>query len=374
MSKEKEARKQRGIFEKVPGSGVWWVWYADASRKIRREKVGPKGMAIKLYHKRKTEVLQRKKLPEHFRAKAVSFEQLAQHTLEYSRVHKRSYHDDVIRMKRLRQWFGDRPAESITPQDIERRLAELTHLKPATLNRYRALLSLAFRLGVQNGKVTSNPARLVKLRRENNGRLRWLTEEEETKLRKAVEAQCPHHLPELDLAIHTGLRLSEQYGLSWDCVNFDSRVLTIPRSKHGEHRYVFLNDAALAALESARRQSNGAKWVFLNRYGERLVGPREWFDPAVAAAGLAGFTWHCLRHTFASRLVMAGENLRAVQELMGHKTIQMTVRYAHLAPQHLLAAVQKLCNTGSAPQNGATRTSTRTSDSEKGSEGVAAVN
>ena len=64
------------------------------------------------------------------------------------------------------------------------------------------------------------------------------------------------------------------------------------------------------------------------------------------AAGLKDFTWHCLRHTFASRLVMAGVDLRTVQELMGHKTIQMTVRYAHLAPKHQLAAVQRLCDTG----------------------------
>jgi integrase len=60
------------------------------------------------------------------------------------------------------------------------------------------------------------------------------------------------------------------------------------------------------------------------------------------AAGLTAFTWHCLRHTFASRLVMAGVDIRTVQELMGHKTIGMTVRYAHLAPTHTLAAVERL--------------------------------
>lgn len=95
---------------------------------------------------------------------------------------------------------------------------------------------------------------------------------------------------------------------------------------------------------------------------QRLVSPREWFNPAVKAAGLNAFTWHCLRHNFASRLVMAGVDLRTVQELMGHKTIQMTVRYAHLAPKHQLAAVQRLCDTGAvqkAPSD--TRTDTTTS-------------
>ena len=78
-------------------------------------------------------------------------------------------------------------------------------------------------------------------------------------------------------------------------------------------------------------------------------------------AGIPRITWHCLRHTFASRLVMAGVDLRTVQELMGHKTIQMTCRYAHLGPQHRLSAVQRLCDTDKAFErrcHGATKTAT----------------
>ena len=71
-------------------------------------------------------------------------------------------------------------------------------------------------------------------------------------------------------------------------------------------------------------------------------GPRRWFEPALADAKITGFSWHCLRHTFASRLVMAGVDLRTVQELLGHKAIAMTVRYSHLAPKHTLAAVERL--------------------------------
>jgi site-specific recombinase XerD len=85
-----------------------------------------------------------------------------------------------------------------------------------------------------------------------------------------------------------------------------------------------LNQAAHAALGLAQSQKHGQLWVFLNRLGQRLVKTRGWFDQAVKAAKITDFTWHCLRHTFASRLVMAGVDLRTVQELMGHKTIQMT--------------------------------------------------
>ena len=264
-------------------------------------------------------------------------------------------------MAKLRDWLGERSAESLLPQEIERWLCGRTDLKAATLNRYRALMSLVYRLGMQNGKISFNPARLVRQRKENNARIRFLATDEEQAFRKIVEGRYLPHLPEFDLALNTGLRLSEQYGLSWECVDLERRALTIPVSKNGQSRYVPLNDAALQALEAARNVGNGQRWVFLNKYGERLVSPRKWFDAAVKEACLQSFTWHCLRHTFASRLVMAGVDLRTVQELMGHKTIQMTVRYAHLAPKHQLAAVQRLCDTGTAlaaPSD--TRTDTQT--------------
>ena len=341
-----EPKKARGIYEKVRGTGIWWVRYADANGKIRREKTGNKSAAIKLYYKRKTEVLEGKKLPEKLRARKVSFAELAKDALEYSKAHKRSYRDDEVRMARLREWLGQRPAESVSPQEIERwLLAKAEDLKPATLNRYRALLSLVYRLAMQNGKVQSNPARLVRQRKEENGRIRFLSTEEELALRAAIRKDYLNREAELDLALNTGLRRSEQFGLTWDGVDFERRVLTVLRSKNGEARHIPLNDAAILALRSVEAYKNGSPYVFLASDGTRLCSPRFWFSAAVEAAGLKDFTWHCLRHTFASRLVMAGVDLRTVQELMGHKTIQMTVRYAHLAPQHRLAAVQRLCDT-----------------------------
>jgi site-specific recombinase XerD len=105
--------------------------------------------------------------------------------------------------------------------------------------------------------------------------------------------------------------------------------------------------------------------VFAHLYNShKTTGAREWFEQALSAAGIVNFRWHDLRHTFASRLVMKGVDIHTVQELMGHKTIQVTLRYAHFAPQHQLEAVQRLCDTG-AVQNGATDTKTGTSDLEQ---------
>jgi site-specific recombinase XerD len=147
---------------------------------------------------------------------------------------------------------------------------------------------------------------------------------------------------ELELALNTGLRLSEMYGLTWENVSMSRRVLTIPRSKNGETRHVPLNTTAVSVLLELLKRGDGTGRVIRNAEGLPLSDPRHWFEPSLRAAKIRNFSWHCLRHTFASRLVMAGVDLRTVQELLGHKSIAMTVRYSHLAPAHTLAAVERL--------------------------------
>jgi integrase len=358
--------KHRGVYERELGSGVWWIHYFDAEGRRRREKVGRRSDAVALYMKRKADALAGKKLPERLRQKAVMFNELADDALEYAKAHKLSWEDDEIRLKKIRETFGTRTAESITPQDIERWfLAQNTDRekkwKPATFNRYKALFSLVYKLGVNNGKVKSNPARLVQGRRENNARDRYLLPEEEDKLRAVIEKNCPERMPELDIAINTGMRRAEQYTADWTWVDFENRMLTVPRSKHGEKRRVYLNDVAVGALRTQWRFSEGKGRIFAHLYqSNRTKGAREWFERALLDAGITNFRWHDLRHTFGSRLVAKGVDIYTVKELMGHKTISVTMRYAHLAPQHQLAAVQRLCDTGPAAQAEprATRTAT----------------
>jgi len=183
--------KHRGVFEKIPGSGVWWVRYFDQFGKKRREKAGTRSVAIKLYGKRKQQVLEGKKLPEMFRKPWINFAQLADDALAYSKRNKRSYKTDVPRFACLKEWFGAHAAEELTPKEIENRLtkeAEKEKWAPSTFNHYRSLMSLSYRLGILNRKVTSNPARSVTHRREDHNRVRFLTADEEKKLRKVIEA------------------------------------------------------------------------------------------------------------------------------------------------------------------------------------------
>ena len=139
------------------------------------------------------------------------------------------------------------------------------------------------------------------------------------------------------------MRPSEQYGLTWDRVDLTRKIITIPKSKNGRTRHIPLNSVAVAAFRALHQRSpDRAGPVFVTMAGEPLRGYKHWFEPAVGEAGVRDFTWYCLRHTFASRLVMAGVDLRTVAELMGHQQIQMTMRYAHLAPAHESEAVERL--------------------------------
>ena len=338
--------KQRGIFEKHPGSGVHWIRYADGTGRIRREKAGTKSAAVTLYRKRKTEILEGRKLPKNLRLANISFEEIARDALEYSRTTKvrEAYRIDRWRMATLLRWFRNHNASDLNPQEIERRLNELSAegLKPATLNRYRTLLSLTFSLGVRNGKLTSNPVRLVKRRKENNERVRFLEDEEEIGLRKKIRESHPSHEAEFDLALHTGMRRGEQFGLRWQDVDLKRGIITIPRSKHGEVRHIQINSVARAALQTLLQLGDGLGYVCPRFQGPESREAREWFNQVLRQAKIQNFRWHDLRHTFASRLVMAAVPLRAVQVLLGHKRIETTLRYSHLGEAHLREAVERL--------------------------------
>jgi hypothetical protein len=171
----------------------------------------------------------------------------------------------------------------------------------------------------------------------NNCRIRYVTDAEETLLRNVIAESYSEHICEFEIAMMTGMRLSEQFSLTWDRIDLGAGVIRLEDTKDNEGRFVRLNTRAVAVLASLRDRDLGTGRVFvLNKV------PR-WFTDAAKAAGLKDVTWHTLRHTFISRLMMAGVDVRTVMDLAGHKSISMTMRYAHLAPGHSAKALEKLC-------------------------------
>jgi integrase len=174
-----------------------------------------------------------------------------------------------------------------------------------------------------------------------------LSDPEEKRLRSSIDHRFPEFLPHFVLSINTGMRMSEQYGLLWKQVDFERRQLHLIRTKNGDSRTIPLNTVALGALQELRGKETRPETepVFPSlRTGNALQGSRGWFSTALQEAKIQEYTWHCNRHTFASRLVMAGVDLRTVAELLGHRTLQMVMRYSHLAPEHQTSAVDRLVN------------------------------
>jgi integrase len=331
--------KVTGVWEKVSGSGIWWIRYRE-NGVLHREKVGRKSDAIALYQKRKSEIRAGAKLPENMRRASIRFGQLADDIRRYSEKHHRDQSHITSRLKRILPDFANRLADQIKPEEIDAWIARNTET-PATANRYRAVFSLIFREALRNGKVTGNPARLVRLRHEDNGRVRFLTDDEEQRLRKAITKLFPEHLSELIIALGTGMRLSEQYSLTWEQIDFTRKEIYLERTKNGSARTIPMNGDVVQAFEVLKEMDSPisrSSRVF------PLHSPRYWFASALADAKIEKYRWHDNRHTFCSRLAMRGENMKVIQQLAGHKTIQMSARYAHLGEKNLHTAVEGLCS------------------------------
>lgn len=226
---------------------------------------------------------------------------------------------------------------------------------PATVNRYLALLKAVLRKAQREwGALAVVPT--ITLLPLNNARYRWLTDAEEARLL----SHCPPHLRDLCVfLIDTGARLSEATTLTWADIALDRKprpAVRFMETKSGKPRSVPLTQRVvdmLRRIDSERPE--GEKRIFLYRpQGRGGAGKASqikvtafrdphgaWYS-ATGAAGLDDVNLHDLRHTFASRLVMRGVPLLTVSKLLGHATIQMTMRYAHLAPDAFDAAIDAL--------------------------------
>ena len=348
MPRVRKVKKHRGVFEREKGSNIWWVRFVDVDGKRKATCIGSFSNAVDFYEAEKVRVRKRIIAPVASR-RGVRYKQLVEAALVYNEQSHRDQRNFAQRLEATLDQFGHRMADTIITAEIAEWFSQMEDERgwtPATINRYRAAMSKAFKLGIADGKVSRNPARLVPQRKESNGRVRFLLEEEEKRLRAALAGR-PNCIPQLEVALHTGMRKGEQFTVTWGQVDSEHMYIHLSQTKNGSDRYVSLNSTALQTLKALKETHDRLKLpteslLFLSHQNKPMTDPKEWFGRACEEAKIAGVTWHTLRHTFASRLVMAGVGLKEVQELMGHKTITMTARYAHLAPAHKLKALEKL--------------------------------
>lgn len=181
----------------------------------------------------------------------------------------------------------------------------------------------------------------LKMLREPSGRVRYLSDDEEARLKEKLATDEDRQ--RVTVLLHTGLRKAEFLGLRWRDVDFKAGVVTIPRSKNGDARHVPMTSTVRTLLAGRPRSLDRDALVFPNSEGKRDLRWAEKAVPeALGAAKIEDCRLHDLRHTFASRLAMAGVDLLTVKELGGWKSLTMVQRYAHLSPSHRREAIERL--------------------------------
>jgi integrase len=233
---------------------------------------------------------------------------------------------DQITIKLVERWQTKRINSGISPWSVKRDIPAL-----------KSMLSKS----VEWGYLDTHPlAGLKQPKAADNSRIRYLSDAEEKRLMKALTCEgTPDYLRTIViLAMNTGLRRGELLKLDWASVDMDAKRLTVTAqtAKSAKTRHVPLNKKALAALTAWKEPDDRVGAVF------GLGDIKKSWKTLLTLAEVSDFRFHDLRHNFASKLVMAGIDLNTVRELLGHSDIRMTLRYAHLAPEHAAAAVEVL--------------------------------
>ena len=312
---------------------------------------------------------------------------LKKHTLksfveeEYSAWVEANHKDGKGTTKRLKYFvevFGDNSLEDIDQRMIEQwRTARIKAGRAlATINRDISVLKSMFTTAIEWGHISANPLTKLKPAKLDNGRVRYLSDDEEKRLLAALDerenkvresratankwrtergyplfpdlsavAYVDHLKPMALLSLHTGIRWGELVQLAWEQINFDNAVMTVlgRTAKTGKTRHIPLNSIASGVLNDWKKQTDETTaLVFGGTEGKARNNIKKAWGNLMTAANVKNFRWHDMRHDFASKLVMAGEDLNTVRELMGHADLKMTLRYAHLSPEHKASAVAKL--------------------------------
>jgi len=328
----------RGIYKR---GNTYWVRYAGLDSKIIYESSCSNRFkdAERLLIQRRQEIKEGKQpqlrtVLDH-RFKDLALEYLSWARRQKSFLSKQRFislfsqtHGNMLLKK-----FNTRFLEQFQTQNLEK------GNKPATVNRYIATIKHMFTKADEWEMVSKDVlerVRKVKLLPEHNWRLRFLSVEE---CQSLIDACDSHLRPIVIVALNTGMRKGEILSLRWEQIDLKHGFILLEVTKNGERREIPINDTVREVFQSIIRRLD-VPFVFYDpRVGNPYQDVKRSFPSACRRAGIKDFRFHDCRHTFGSQLVMAGIDLTTVKELLGHKTIAMTMRYAHLAPSHKVKAV-----------------------------------
>jgi len=374
------------LYVGAKGKKTWYVFYRKASGKSSHYKIGDADL-ISLPDARlaATEFLtalakgeepwQKESRPERMSFGAFLDNVYGPWVLE----NRRSGGETLALLRSAFAPLLDRDLDTLSLHDVEawRTAARKRGLMTSTINRKVTALKAALNWAYKREIIDTYPlGRLETLRDESDSRVRYLSDDERERLFEAMEEReaelraarerynewlkarhmdpLPHidkedfadHLkPMVLLSLNTGIRRGSLLALRWSDIQDGVLTVRAASSKSGKTIRIPLNKTAQEVLDKWRAQTKGEgdAPVFPSPQGDGPMGGcRSAWDGLIKRAGIEDFRWHDMRHDFASRLVMAGVDLNTVRELLGHADMKMTLRYAHLAPEAKLRAVERL--------------------------------
>ena len=251
-----------------------------------------------------------------------------------------------MQRSRLKHWLshmGEMPINDIGKEDINSGLDNLSNeLSNATINKYKKLASVVFNYGIRELGLTENPTRYIRSLPEKKGRTRYLSDNERKRLFKACRASNWELLYLLVLmAITTGARRGELLGLRWNDIDFEKQAAYVNNTKNGEAKTLPLTIDVINELQVFIQ--NDSSLIFASKITRSK--PYVFYKPwkrAVEEAELNDFRFHDLRHTTASYLAQNGATLLEIADVLGHKQIEVTKRYAHLCIEHKSSLINRV--------------------------------
>ncbi|MBF0541235.1 MAG: site-specific integrase [Nitrospirae bacterium] len=333
----------KGIYKR---GNVYWIRYSGLDGKTVYESSGsPKFREAEALLINRRQSIKEGKQPEIKKIANHTFRELSVQYLIWAE-RQRSFRSKKGFVLQLVELYGNLPLRRFSTMLLEQLQTDKTRNgnKPATVNRHIATIKHMFRKAVEWDMVEEDTLKKisrVKLLEENNRRLRYLSQVECQSLINA----CDTHLkPIIITALNSGMRKGEILSLKWDNVDLQHGFILLDITKNGERREIPINNTLNEIFRGITRRLDVPYVFFDSKTGKPYLEVKRSFNTACKKAKIMDFHFHDLRHTFASQLVMAGIDITTIKELLGHKTLTMTLRYAHLAPSHKVKAVDILDN------------------------------
>ena len=251
--------------------------------------------------------------------------------------------DERVKLNFWDKALGDKPIINVTTTDINDALSALpVHLKNATINRYVAAISVVFSYATREYGLQVNPVRKIPSLPENNERTRFLSEAERTRLFSSCRASQWDKLYLLVLlAITTGARKGELTKLRWNDIDFDRRTAYVATTKNGQPKVLPLTDSVIKELQLF--DTKDSSLIFASKVKEEVAYcfTKPW-KKALEDVEIKDFRFHDLRHSCASYLAQSGASLLEIADVLGHKQISVTKRYAHLCIEHKSSLINRV--------------------------------